>query len=62
MPVKDLVNGINNAPSDVKHIADNLPYRDYITLGVLVSELCLEKPKHRLNLKLRIRLDFLIPK
>jgi len=40
MPVKELVNCINvAAPSDVKNISDNLPYRDFITVGVLVKNL-----------------------
>ncbi len=42
MPVKDLVGGMNDAPSDIADIAKGLPYRDYMTLGVLVSKLCLE--------------------
>ena len=37
MPVKDLVNALNDTPSDTKHIADGLPYRDFQTVGVLVS-------------------------
>ncbi|MBR5359580.1 MAG: NAD(P)-binding protein, partial [Lachnospiraceae bacterium] len=36
MPVKDLVAGMNDVPDDMRAIADGLPYRDYITLGVLV--------------------------
>lgn len=42
MPVKDLVSGMNDVPPEIAEIAEGLPYRDYITLGVLVSELCLE--------------------
>ncbi|MBR5359524.1 MAG: hypothetical protein IK123_01430 [Lachnospiraceae bacterium] len=42
MPLKDLVNGMNDVPEDIASIAEGLPYRDYITLGVLVSKLCLE--------------------
>ena len=36
MPVKDLVTGMNDVPEDMLTIAKGLPYRDYITLGVLV--------------------------
>lgn len=41
MPVKDLVAGMNDVPDDMREIADGLPYRDYITLGVLVPRLLL---------------------
>ena len=36
MPVKDLVHGMNDVPEDMRRIAEGLPYRDYITLGVLI--------------------------
>lgn len=39
MPVKDLVVGMNDVPEDKLAIAKGLPYRDYITLGVLVPKL-----------------------
>lgn len=41
MPIKDLVSGINGeaVPENVKYIAENLPYRDFITVGVLVDKL-----------------------
>ena len=42
MPVKDLVAGMNDVPSDPARIAAGLPYRDYMTLGVLVPSLKLE--------------------
>ncbi len=42
MPIKDLVAGMNDVPRGVSEIAAHLPYRDYMTLGVLV---------HKLNLK-----------
>lgn len=37
MPIKDLVVGMNDVPSSVARIANGLPYRDYMTLGVLVK-------------------------
>ncbi|MBR4582878.1 MAG: NAD(P)/FAD-dependent oxidoreductase [Bacteroidales bacterium] len=37
MPIKDLVAGMNDVPNDVARIANRLPYRDYMTLGVLVK-------------------------
>ena len=41
MPIKDLVAAINGVqpPEDVIRIADGLPYRDFITVGLLVSKL-----------------------
>ena len=42
MPVKDLVAGLNGVPEKYRKIADGLPYRDYMTVGVLVSKLSLE--------------------
>lgn len=39
MPVKDLIAGMNDVPGDMRRIADGLPYRDYMTLGVLVKKL-----------------------
>ena len=38
MPVKDLVNGMD-APADITRIAEGLPYRDFVTVGLLVKEL-----------------------
>ncbi len=42
MPVKDLVAGMNDVPTDMARIAEGLPYRDYMTLGVLVPKLKLK--------------------
>ncbi len=43
MPVKDLVEGMGNAvPANVKSITKELPYRDFITVGLLVDKLLLE--------------------
>lgn len=42
MPVKDLVNGMNDVPEEYKKIAKGLPYRDYMTVGVLIKKLHLE--------------------
>ena len=39
MPVKDLVDGMNAVPEDVSDIAHNLPYRDFITVGLLCDRL-----------------------
>lgn len=44
MPVKDLVCGITGEKPDreISHIAENLPYRDFVTVGVLVNRLNLK--------------------
>lgn len=39
MPVKDLVDGMNDVPAEPGRIAAGLPYRDYMTVGVLVPKL-----------------------
>jgi protoporphyrinogen oxidase len=49
MPIKDLVNSLDSkVPEDVKKIAGNLPYRDFITVGLLVDKL---KIKNETNTK-----------
>ena len=48
MPIKDLVAGMNNVPENCVAIAEGLPYRDYMTVGVLVSKLLL---KNRTKIK-----------
>lgn len=42
MPVKDLVAGMNDVPEEIAEIAAGLPYRDYMTVGVLVPKLLLK--------------------
>ncbi|HOO80455.1 MAG TPA: NAD(P)/FAD-dependent oxidoreductase [Lachnospiraceae bacterium] len=37
MPIKDLIAGIEAAPDKVAQIAADLPYRDYMTVGLLLS-------------------------
>ena len=41
MPIKDLISAIRgvDVPKDVKHIAAELPYRDFITVGLLVDKM-----------------------
>ncbi len=48
MPIKDLVSSLNNVSKDVKAVSDNLPYRDFITVGVLVDSLSI---KNKTNIK-----------
>ncbi|MBQ8002182.1 MAG: NAD(P)/FAD-dependent oxidoreductase [Clostridia bacterium] len=42
MPVKDLVEGMNSVPDDIVRIASNLPYRDFVTVGLLLENLNLK--------------------
>ena len=42
MPVKDLVAAFGDVPEDVGSIASRLPYRDFITVGLLVDRLAIE--------------------
>ena len=42
MPIKDLVAGMNDVPKEFADIAEGLPYRDYMTVGVLVPKLNLK--------------------
>ncbi len=42
MPVKDLVGAFASAPAEVSRIASELPYRDFITVGLLVDRLAIE--------------------
>lgn len=43
MPIKDLVDGMGDVPpTDVRTIATELPYRDFVTVGLLVDRLKLK--------------------
>ncbi len=42
MPLRDLVAGMNDVPQDCAEIAAGLPYRDYMTVGVLLRHLKLK--------------------
>lgn len=42
MPVKDLVAGMNDVPDRIAEIASGLPYRDFVTVGLLVKKLNLK--------------------
>ena len=43
MPVKDLVNGMDDENcTEIRKIANGLPYRDFVTVGLLVDKLNLE--------------------
>lgn len=44
MPIKDLIHGlpIHEVPENIKIIANGLPYRDFVTIGLLVGEISLQ--------------------
>ena len=42
MPVKNLIRGMNNVPADVRSISEGLPYRNFVTIGVLVDRINLK--------------------
>ncbi len=48
MPIKDLVEAMENVPKKYLDIASGLPYRDYMTVGVLSKKLAL---KNETNIK-----------
>ena len=39
MPIKDLIIGMSNVPANVQEVARKLPYRDFVTVGLLVPKL-----------------------
>ena len=42
MPLKDLVEGMADAPEEIRAISAGLPYRDFVTVGLLVKKLNLK--------------------
>ena len=42
MPLKDLVAGMDGVPANVREVASGLPYRDFVTVGLLVDRLNLK--------------------
>ena len=42
MPIKDLINGMQYVPDNVKQIADNLEYRNYILVSLLANKINLK--------------------
>lgn len=42
MPLKDLVTGLENVPPEIANVAAGLPYRDFVTVGLLVKKLNLQ--------------------
>ncbi len=48
MPIVDLIRGMK-AEQSVKHVAENLIYRDFITVGLLVDKLLIDKNDSRIK-------------
>ncbi len=46
MPMKDLLNDMNSVPKKILSISNYLPYRDFVTIGVLVPKLALKNETH----------------
>lgn len=42
MALKDLILATNTIPKNIKEIAENLPYRDFVTVGILVKDINLK--------------------
>ena len=42
MPIKDLVAAFDDVPMDVSRVASDLPYRDFITVGLLLDEMAVK--------------------
>lgn len=55
MAIKDFANCVSEIPNDIKELAVNLPYRDFMTVAILVPEL---KIKNKTKIK---TLNHLIP-
>ena len=56
MPVRELIDGLTGieVPQDVRTAAETLPYRDFITVGLLVEELLIENDTKRRTVKNRV--------
>lgn len=51
MPVKDLIGGMDKVPDEeIRRIAEGLPYRDFVTVGLLVDRLELKNKTDRKTL------------
>ena len=48
MAIKDLISGMNKVPNKIYDIAVNLPYRDFVTIGLVVDKL---KIKNKTKIK-----------
>lgn len=39
MPIKNLMNSMNDVPKNIKNISNKLPYRDFITIGIILDKI-----------------------
>ena len=46
MPLSELISGMNDVPEIVKAVAQGLPYRDFLTIGLLVDKLALKSTEN----------------
>ncbi len=50
MPIKDLLNCTNNVPKEVLNISNNLIYRDFLTIGIILDKIKVKnKTKNKLE-------------
>jgi len=42
MPLNKMVNGMNAAPDNIKRIAEDLPYRNFVSIGLIVDHILLD--------------------
>ncbi len=47
MPIKDLINGMNDVPETVRDISNGLQYRDFITVGLLLKNMKIKNKTNR---------------
>ncbi len=46
MPIQDLIAGMKDVPREIQRIGEGLPYRDFVTVGLLVDKLKLKNKTH----------------
>lgn len=42
MPLKNLIEGMNDVPQEVVRVSEGLPYRDFVTVGLLMKKIALD--------------------
>ena len=47
MPIKDLINCMNSVPKNIKSISNKLPYRDFLTIGVVLDKIKIKDKKSK---------------
>ena len=45
MPIKDLINCMNIVPKNIKKISNKLPYRDFVTVGIILDKIKINNKK-----------------